>query len=92
MIRIRKSVVWSLNQDQNVTDPEHCLEKYILVNLALHWSHKLGSSIAVAAVAVQYSLHRVEEGHVGVYFRGGAMLQVYCYSQTNLFCFFKDNS
>jgi len=27
------------------------------------------------AVSVQYSLHRVEEGHVGVYFRGGAMLQ-----------------
>jgi len=26
-------------------------------------------------VAVQYSLHRVEEGHVGVYFRGGAMLE-----------------
>lgn len=25
-------------------------------------------------LAVQFSLHRVEEGHVGVYFRGGAML------------------
>ena len=24
---------------------------------------------------LQYSLHRIEEGHVGVYFRGGAMLQ-----------------
>jgi hypothetical protein len=31
---------------------------------------------ALVAIAVQYSLHRVEEGHVGVYFRGGAMLQV----------------
>lgn len=26
-------------------------------------------------VIVQFSLHKVEEGHVGVYFRGGAMLQ-----------------
>jgi len=26
-------------------------------------------------VVVQFSLHKVEEGHVGVYFRGGAMLQ-----------------
>ena len=23
----------------------------------------------------QFSLHKVEEGHVGIYFRGGAMLQ-----------------
>lgn len=26
-------------------------------------------------VVVQFSIHKVEEGHVGVYFRGGAMLQ-----------------
>jgi len=26
-------------------------------------------------VIVQFSLHKVEEGHVGIYFRGGAMLQ-----------------
>jgi len=31
--------------------------------------------MVVFGVGVQYSLHRVEEGHVGVYFRGGAMLQ-----------------
>jgi len=31
--------------------------------------------IALVAIAVPYSLHWVEEGHVGVYFRGGAMLQ-----------------
>lgn len=31
--------------------------------------------VVVFGVVVQYSLHRIEEGHVGVYFRGGAMLQ-----------------
>jgi len=31
--------------------------------------------LVVFGMGVQYSLHRVEEGHVGVYFRGGAMLQ-----------------
>merc|ERR1719312_1426214 len=31
--------------------------------------------MVVFGIAVQYSLHKVEEGHVGVYFRGGAMLQ-----------------
>ncbi|XP_023336995.1 erlin-2-B [Eurytemora carolleeae] len=30
--------------------------------------------IAAVAVVLQYALHKVEEGHVGVYFRGGAML------------------
>lgn len=30
--------------------------------------------IIAAAFIVQYALHKVEEGHVGVYFRGGAML------------------
>lgn len=35
----------------------------------------LGALMVVFGVGVQYSLHRVEEGHVGVYFRGGAMLQ-----------------
>lgn len=29
----------------------------------------------VFGVIVQFSLHKVEEGHVGIYFRGGAMLQ-----------------
>lgn len=31
--------------------------------------------VVLFGVIVQYSLHRIEEGHVGVYFRGGAMLQ-----------------
>jgi len=31
--------------------------------------------VVLFGVGVQYSLHRIEEGHVGVYFRGGAMLQ-----------------
>jgi len=31
--------------------------------------------IVLFGVVVQYSLHKIEEGHVGVYFRGGAMLQ-----------------
>jgi len=31
--------------------------------------------LVVFGVIVQFSLHKVEEGHVGVYFRGGAMLQ-----------------
>jgi len=37
----------------------------------------LAAGVLVLAVGmiVQYALHRVEEGHVGVYFRGGAMLQ-----------------
>jgi len=29
----------------------------------------------VFGIIVQFSLHKVEEGHVGIYFRGGAMLQ-----------------
>lgn len=29
----------------------------------------------VFGLIVQFSLHKVEEGHVGIYFRGGAMLQ-----------------
>lgn len=32
-------------------------------------------AIVIMSMAIQYSLHKVEEGHVGVYFRGGAMLQ-----------------
>jgi len=35
----------------------------------------VGVVAVVMGMAVQYSLHKVEEGHVGVYFRGGAMLQ-----------------
>eukprot|EP00088_Acartia_fossae_P018386 TRINITY_DN20624_c0_g1_i10.p1 TRINITY_DN20624_c0_g1~~TRINITY_DN20624_c0_g1_i10.p1 ORF type:complete len:332 (+),score=73.26 TRINITY_DN20624_c0_g1_i10:48-1043(+) len=31
--------------------------------------------VAFLGLVIQYSLHKVEEGHVGVYFRGGAMLQ-----------------
>ncbi|XP_026470557.1 erlin-2-like [Ctenocephalides felis] len=31
--------------------------------------------VLVTIVCVNYSLHKVEEGHVGVYFRGGALLQ-----------------
>jgi len=31
--------------------------------------------VVLFGVIVQFSLHKVEEGHVGVYFRGGAMLQ-----------------
>ena len=33
----------------------------------------IGAAIAVAILA-QTSLHRIEEGHVGVYYRGGALL------------------
>ena len=36
----------------------------------------VGVGLVVLAVVTQYSLHKVEEGHEGVYFRGGAMLQV----------------
>jgi len=32
-------------------------------------------ALLVLLVATQYSLHRVEEGHEGVYYRGGALLQ-----------------
>jgi len=32
-------------------------------------------AVVIMSMAIQYSLHKVEEGHVGVYFRGGAMLQ-----------------
>jgi len=35
----------------------------------------VGVGLVVLAVVTQYSLHKVEEGHEGVYFRGGAMLQ-----------------
>jgi len=35
----------------------------------------LATVMVLLGMAVQFSLHRVEEGHVGVYFRGGAMLQ-----------------
>merc|ERR1719333_734716 len=31
--------------------------------------------VVLFGVIVQYSIHRIDEGHVGVYFRGGAMLQ-----------------
>jgi regulator of protease activity HflC (stomatin/prohibitin superfamily) len=30
--------------------------------------------VAVAAVMVNFSLHKIEEGNVGVYYRGGALL------------------
>lgn len=30
--------------------------------------------VLMIAIIMQYALHKVEEGHVGVYFRGGAML------------------
>jgi len=35
----------------------------------------LSVTLVVLLVATQYSLHKVEEGHEGVYFRGGALLQ-----------------
>jgi len=35
----------------------------------------LGVALVVLLVATQYSLHRLEEGHEGVYYRGGALLQ-----------------
>jgi len=35
----------------------------------------IGVLAVVFGMVVQYALHKVEEGHVGVYFRGGAMLQ-----------------
>jgi len=31
--------------------------------------------VVILGLVIQYSLHKIEEGHVGVYFRGGAMLQ-----------------
>jgi regulator of protease activity HflC (stomatin/prohibitin superfamily) len=31
--------------------------------------------MAVLGVIVNLSLHRIDEGHVGVYYRGGALLQ-----------------
>jgi len=34
----------------------------------------LGALIAVAGILVSFSLHKIEEGHVGVYYRGGALL------------------
>jgi len=34
-----------------------------------------GLVVLFGVIVQQYSLHRIEEGHVGVYFRGGAMLQ-----------------
>ena len=37
-----------------------------------------GSVVAVAVVVLaltfNFSIHKIEEGHVGVYFRGGALL------------------
>jgi len=35
----------------------------------------LGFTTALVAVLLNFSLHRIEEGHVGVYYRGGALLQ-----------------
>ena len=35
----------------------------------------IGQSQSVPYLSFQFSIHKVEEGHVGVYFRGGAMLQ-----------------
>lgn len=34
----------------------------------------LGLSVAALAALVTFSLHKIEEGHVGVYYRGGALL------------------
>ena len=37
----------------------------------------LFSALFVCVIAISnFSLHKIEEGHVGVYFRGGALLQV----------------
>jgi len=35
----------------------------------------IGVFVVLFGLAVQFSLHQIEEGHVGVYYRGGAMLQ-----------------
>lgn len=35
----------------------------------------IGVCVLVICVLLQHALHQVDEGHVGVYFRGGAMLQ-----------------
>jgi regulator of protease activity HflC (stomatin/prohibitin superfamily) len=34
----------------------------------------LGLAVAAVAALVTFSLHKIEEGHVGVYYRGGALL------------------
>ncbi|KAJ8973035.1 hypothetical protein NQ317_009208 [Molorchus minor] len=34
----------------------------------------IGSILSSLFLIYNYSLHRIEEGHVGVYFRGGALL------------------
>jgi regulator of protease activity HflC (stomatin/prohibitin superfamily) len=36
----------------------------------------IGSILSTLFIIFNYSLHRIEEGHVGVYFRGGALLPV----------------
>ncbi|RZC35632.1 Band 7 domain containing protein [Asbolus verrucosus] len=36
----------------------------------------IGSVLSTLFIIFNYSLHRIEEGHVGVYFRGGALLPV----------------
>lgn len=35
----------------------------------------VGGVFAVFAIIVQFSLHKIDEGHVGVYYRGGALLK-----------------
>jgi len=35
----------------------------------------IGVLVLLFGLVVQFGLHKIEEGHVGVYFRGGAMLQ-----------------
>jgi len=35
----------------------------------------LGISVALLAAILNFSLHKVDEGHIGVYYRGGALLQ-----------------
>ena len=32
------------------------------------------ASVATVAIMVHFAFHRIDEGHVGVYYRGGALL------------------
>jgi len=48
--------------------------------LRLTWLHERGSAVPLAIAAgilfVSMAVHKVDEGYVGVYYRGGALLDV----------------
>jgi len=38
----------------------------------------LGITVAVIGITINFAVHKIEEGHVGVYYRGGALLTSTC--------------